>query len=105
MFNLQKDYNYIIKMFYDKYHLELYDDYVLFIDINDVPQIVNLGLADAIAVHEGTPLGTTVYAIQYVDLDSTDTHAFHVTYDQTWAANYFGINQTSLYNKRHYINL
>jgi hypothetical protein len=69
---------------------------VFVLDINDVPTIVNLGLTDPIAVHEGTPLGTTVYTIQYVDIDTTDSHTVHVTYDETWATNYFGLNVSSM---------
>ncbi|XP_053377282.1 cadherin-related family member 2-like isoform X2 [Mercenaria mercenaria] len=64
-------------------------------DINDVPQIVNLGLSDAIAVHEGTALGTVVYTVSYIDLDTADTHTFHATYNPTLAANYFEMNITS----------
>ena len=68
-----------------------------FSDIIDKPELVNLPLPNTqqIAVSENTPLGTSLFTVTYVDLDTDETNSIQVTFDPTWAWNYFHLNETS----------
>ncbi|KAL4238312.1 bahd acyltransferase [Mactra antiquata] len=68
---------------------------VLVQEIKDKPRFVNLPLSHGIGIHENTPLGTTVYTVQYIDIDPNDNHTITATFDPTWANNYFLMNSTS----------
>ena len=65
-------------------------------DITYRPQITNLPIDHPILVSEGTTLGTVIYKLSYIDLDTTETHTIYAELDPGWAWNYFTLNPTSM---------
>lgn len=68
---------------------------ILVQEITYRPTITNLPLDNSILISEGTALGTVIYSLSYIDLDTNEDHTIYAELDPGWAWNYFSLNSTS----------
>ncbi|KAL3888204.1 hypothetical protein ACJMK2_000580 [Sinanodonta woodiana] len=62
------------------------------INIDDIPQILNVPLTPNLEVRENTPLGTTLMTVSVYDADSADTLTYTYNCFQGEAFSYFSLN-------------